>query len=129
MREHAVGKEDVQQTALMKLSLMKIFPTRISLPKEPSYFIGKDPADLPAEGFDSGNLPEESASYCVLYFEKEDFDTEQNQPEGSISERMLAFEENQTFNDAEDSSDVDLIVTEDPTASVNARASDADKNA
>ncbi|KAG6128165.1 hypothetical protein E4U38_005903 [Claviceps purpurea] len=59
----------------------------------------------------------------------EDFDTEQNQPEGSISERMLAFEENQTFNDAEDSSDVDLIVTEDPTASVNARASDADKNA
>ncbi|KAG6233379.1 hypothetical protein E4U26_002377 [Claviceps purpurea] len=94
--------------------------------EEPSYFIGKDPADLPAEGFDSGNLPEEPASYCVLYFEKEDFDTEQNQPEGFLSERMLAFEENQPVNDTEDSSDDELTVTENPTASVNARASDAD---
>ncbi|KAG6052082.1 hypothetical protein E4U39_004950 [Claviceps sp. Clav50 group G5] len=46
---------------------------------------------------------------------KEDFDTEQKK---SLSERMLAFEENQPVNDAEDSSDEDLMVTKDPTASV-----------
>ncbi|KAG5975889.1 hypothetical protein E4U58_006881 [Claviceps cyperi] len=37
--------------------------------------------------------------------------------------------ENQPVNDPDNSSDEDLIATEDPTASVNARTSDADKNA
>ncbi|KAG5990812.1 hypothetical protein E4U52_004227 [Claviceps spartinae] len=52
-----------------------------------------------------------------------------NQPEESPSERVLTFEENQPINDPQDSSDEDLTDTEDPTASVNARASEADKNA
>ncbi|KAG5956564.1 hypothetical protein E4U57_002541 [Claviceps arundinis] len=78
----------------------------LSAEENPANLLTRTPP-TPAEGFDSGNLPEESASYCVLYFVNEDFDTEQNQPEESLSERPV--------NDPEDSSDEDLTATEDPT--------------
>ncbi|KAG6317489.1 hypothetical protein E4U22_006204 [Claviceps purpurea] len=120
---------DTRANALTKLSLMKIFPTRISLPRNPATLLARTPPTSLLKASILGTFQRNPLLIVCFISKKEDFDTEQNQPEGSLSERMLAFEEDQPVNDTEDSSDDDLTVTENPTASVNARASDANKNA